>query len=360
MSATGEVTRNMNKIFSTSDIKMFEKLVETSTNVILTCHVRPDGDAIGSTLGLYHVLRGLGKNATVVVPDQPPKTLNFLPGIREIAVYTRHDPYCQRMVEEADLIICCDFNTMSRQDHLASLIENAECRKILIDHHREPDMEVDLMFSFPSMSSTCELAFRILAAAGLYNEINKESAECLMAGIETDTKNFRVNCSNPEIFEVVTLLMEKGIDRLKIAREAVFRSSVSSLRIKAYAISEKMEIYPSHHCALITLNEDELKKFGYEKGDTEGLVDTPLEVRGIVYSIFLREDTDCVKVSARSISNFPVSEVCKKLYGGGGHLMAAGGEFHGTLEQARQLLISNMNSFDRYLPRHVAKVDCEA
>lgn len=347
----------MRKMLPSDDVKKFENMLADSHSVVLTCHVRPDGDAIGSTLGLCHLLRSLGKEATVVVPDQPPRVLSFMPGISEIAVYTRHDPYCQRVVDNADLIICCDFNTMSRQDHLAPLIEGATCKKILIDHHQEPDMRVDLMFSYPSMSSTCELVFRLLAAAGLYVDINKESAECLLTGIETDTKNFRVNCSNPELFEIVNLLMDKGVDRLKIAREAVFTSSLSSLKIKSYAIAEKMEIYPEHRCALITLNEEELNRFGYEKGDTEGLVDMPLEVKGMIYSIFLREDSDCVKVSARSLENFPVSEVCKRLYGGGGHIMAAGGEFKGTLSEARQLLIDNMRSFDRYLPLKYPKIE---
>lgn len=347
----------MKNLFRADDIKEFRRIIKECDKVVLTGHVRPDGDAIGSTLGLCHLLRSIGKEAMVVVPDLPPKSLSFMPGIRDIAVYTRHDPYCQRLVDEADLIICCDFNAFKRLDHLAPLIEEAKCRKILLDHHQEPDMKCNLMFSFPEMSSTCELAFRIIAAAGFYSDLNEAGAECLLTGIETDTKNFRVNCSDPEIFEVVKYLMEKGVDRLKIAKEAVFTSSFDSLRIKSYAIAEKMEIFPSHRCALITLDKDELKRFGYERGDTEGLVDTPLEIKGVIYSVFLREDSDCIKISARSCMNFPVSEICKDLFGGGGHIMAAGGEFYGTLAECKAKFISSLNNYDKFLPSRLPKID---
>lgn len=346
----------MNNILDSGSVKEFVRLIKNSVNIVLTCHVRPDGDAVGSTLGLYHLLHTLRKQAMVVVPDQPPRTLNFLPSVNEIAIFTKHEPFCRRLIDEADLIICCDFNRFSRQSNLGPVVERAKCKKVLIDHHQEPDMDVDVMFSYPQMSSTCELVCRLIAAAGFFSMLDKDGATCLLAGIETDTKNFRVNCDNPELFEIVMRLMEKGVDRLKIARQAVFTSSYSSLRLKSYAISSKMEIFPEHHCSVITLDREELQKYNYEKGDTEGLVDTPLEIRGVIYSIFLREDNDCIKVSARSKDDFPVSEVCKLLYNGGGHVMAAGGEFYGTLAEARQLLIDRMGEFDRYIPPRYPKV----
>lgn len=342
----------MTNILNSDSVKEFERLIKSSTNIVLSCHVRPDGDAIGSTLGLYHLLKRMGKNATVVVPDQPPRTLHFLPGVNEIAIFTKHDSFCRQVIEDADLIICCDFNTFSRQSHLGPIVEQARCKKVLIDHHLEPDMDVDVMFSFSEMSSTCELVCRVIAAAGYFSMLDQKGAECLLAGIETDTKNFRVNCENPELFEVVMHLMEKGVNRLKIAKQAVFTSSYSSIRLKSYALVEKLEIYPEHRCAIITLTQDELNRFNYEKGDTEGLVDTPLEIRGVLYSIFMREDNDCIKISARSCDEFPVSEICKHLYNGGGHVMAAGGEFYGTLDEAHRLLIDNMKKYDRYIPAH--------
>ncbi|MCH5237494.1 MAG: bifunctional oligoribonuclease/PAP phosphatase NrnA [Muribaculaceae bacterium] len=341
----------MNKLLETSEAKKLLHMIEESNRVVLTCHVRPDGDAIGSTLGLWHLLKNLGKEATVVVPDKAPNNLSFLPGFREIAVYTSHKEFCENTIAKADLIICCDFNTPSRQDSLAPLILNAHCRKVLIDHHMEPDNFTDLTISYPKMSSTCELVFRIIAAMGLYDVVDTQCATCLLTGIITDTRNFTVNCQYPDLYEILMRLLEKDVDKEKIIREALNTRSLNSLLLEAFSLSEKMEVFPEHKCSLITLSSDELKKYNYERGDTEGLVNRPLEVREIVYSIFLREDPDCVKISARSKNNFPVSEICKVLYGGGGHLQAAGAEFHGSLNDCKKILLDNLKQFDKYLTK---------
>lgn len=339
----------MEKVIPTSKAKELSALLRQSEKVVLTCHVRPDGDAIGSTLGLWHLLRVLGKQPIVVVPDKAPQSLAFLPGFKEIAIFTSHKEFCDKSVNEADLIICCDFNTPSRQDDLAPLIQNAKCRKVLIDHHTDPDDFTDLTFSYPKMSSTCELVFRIIAAMGLYDKIDKDCATCLLTGIITDTRNFTVNINYPDIYDILMRLLEKDVDKDKIVKEALNTRSLNSLRLEAYAISQKLELFPEHKCALITLNKEELKKFSYEKGDTEGLVNRPLEIRGLVYSIFMREDPDCVKISARSCNDFPVSEICKDLYGGGGHIQAAGGEFYGSLEDCKKILLQHMVDYDKYL-----------
>lgn len=347
----------MKKILNQEYVDKFGDMLETSRRIILTCHVHPDGDAVGSTLGLWHLLKALGKEASVVVPDQLPRSLRFLPGANEIAVYTRHDPYCARLVDEADLIICCDFNQPSRQDHLAPLIQNAKARKVMIDHHEGPDMDCELIFSFPKMSSTCELVFRIIAALGLYNELNHAGATCILAGMITDTQNFTVNCPDPEIYEILIALLDKGVDKKKIIDECVKACSYDSLRLRSFALSERLEILPEHRCTVITLSQEDLKKFHYEKGDTEGLVNEPLNIRGVVFSIFIREDADQIKISARSKYEFPVSKICRDLYGGGGHLQAAGGEFSGSLEECRKLLFDNVANYDKYLPSKLEKIE---
>lgn len=339
----------MKQILIDSDVARFADLIDKSHKIVLTCHVRPDGDALGSTLGLAHLLKSLDKEATVMVPDQPPRTLNFLPGFREIAVYTRHDPFCHRIAEEADLIICCDFNKPSRQDQLESVIQNAKCVKVLIDHHEDPDFFADLTFSYPDMSSTCELVFRIVAAMGLYPELNKDAAECILTGIITDTRNFSVNVKELDLYEILIKLLEKGVDKNRIVKLALNTRSLSSLKIQAYAISEKMKILDPHKAAIIAVDKETLQKFNYEKGDTEGLVNLPLEIRGMVSSFFLREDPDFIRVSARSQNDFPVSKVCEDLFGGGGHLQAAGGEYYGSLEDCVKLLEESLPNYDCYL-----------
>lgn len=341
----------MNQLLKESEVKDFQKLLDGSKKIVLTCHVRPDGDAIGSTLGLRHLFESLGKEAKIVVPDQPPKTLSFMPGFKEIAIYTKYDPYCTRLVSESDLLICCDFNKPSRQDQMASLIQEATCKKVLIDHHQDPDYFCDVTFSYPDMSSTCELVFRIIAALGLYGELNKQAAECILTGIITDTRNFTVNIKHPDIYDILMKLIEKGANKERIVKEALLTRSLASVKIQAYAIAECMEILDSCHAAIITLDKDTLKRFHYEKGDTEGLVNIPLEVRGMVSSFFLREDSDYIRVSARSVGAFPVSKVCEDLFGGGGHLQAAGGEFTGSLEECKKLLMDSLPNYNCYISK---------
>lgn len=339
----------MDKLIDNARAKDLRRFIERSERIVLTCHVRPDGDAIGSTLGFWHLLKALGKQPVVVVPDKAPSNLSFLPGFKDIAVYTCHPEFCEKSFEEADLVICCDFNTPSRQDQLAPVMLASKAPHVLVDHHQEPDSFTALEISYPDMSSTCELVFRLIAAMGWYGEVNLDCATCLLTGIITDTRNFSVNCKNPDLYDILMRLLEKGVDKERIVKEALTTRSLSSLKLEAYAISEKLEVFPRHKGAIITLSKEELDRFNYEKGDTEGLVNRPLEVKGMVYSVFMREDPDCIKVSARSCQGFPVSEICKNLYGGGGHLQAAGGEFHGSLEECRKLLVDNMDAYDKYL-----------
>lgn len=347
----------MKNILNPDSVSSFKRLVEESDKIVLTCHMRPDGDAVGSVLGLWHILRAMGKDASVVVPDRVPRSLHFLPGTKEIAVYTQYDPYCSRLVGEAQLIIMCDFNTPSRQGELAPLIQGADCRKVLIDHHRGPDITCDVMFSFPEMSSTCELVFRLIAACGYYPILDKPGATCLLTGLITDTQNFSVNCNDPEIYEILMRLLEKEVDKKQIIDEALKSTSLDALRLNSFALLERLTIFEKSRCALIVLSKEDLKGFNYQKGDTEGLVNMPLEIRGVVYSVFMREDADCIKVSTRSKADFPVCDICSDLFNGGGHLMAAGGEFYGTLEECRQLFIDHMADYDKYLPKKFDKLE---
>lgn len=339
----------MKQLLIDSDVKRFTELLDNSQKIVLTCHVRPDGDALGSTLGLAHLCHSLGKEARVIVPDQPPRTLNFMPGFHDLAIFTKHDPYCQKLVAEADLIICCDFNKPSRQDQLESLIQNAECPKVLIDHHEDPDYFAALTFSYPDMSSTCELVFRIVAAMGLYPELNLEASECILTGMITDTRNFTVNVKELDIYEILMCLLEKGVDKNRIVKLALNTRSLSSLKIQAHAISETMDIIEEMRAAITTLDKATLAKYHYEKGDTEGLVNLPLEIRGMVSSFFLREDPEFIRISARSQYDFPVSKVCEDLFGGGGHIQAAGGEFYGSLEDCKKLLIDSLPNYEKYI-----------
>lgn len=347
----------MKNLLNPDTVHRFKKLIEKHDRIVLTCHMRPDGDAVGSVLGLWHLLKTLGKNPAVVVPDRIPRSLQFLPGVREIAVYTQYDPYCSRLISEAGLIIMCDFNTATRQGDLAPLVQNAECDKVLIDHHLEPDIPANVVFSFPSLSSTCELVCRLIASCGWFNLVDTDGATCLLTGIITDTQNFTVNCNDPEIYEIMMRLLEKEVDKKRIVDEALKSTSFDAIRLNSFALLNRLSIYEKSRCALIVLSKEDLDEFKYQKGDTEGLVNEPLKIRGIVYSIFLREDPDCIKVSARSKADFPVSKICADLFGGGGHLMAAGGEFKGSLKDCVRIFEENMSTYDIFLPKKFEKLD---
>lgn len=347
----------MKNIFDSDDIKEFRKLLDSSERIVLTCHMRPDGDAVGSTLGLYHLLKSFGKEVNVVIPDRVPRSLTFLPGVKDIAVFTQYDPYCSRLVDEAQLIIMCDFNTAKRQGDLAPVIQNAKCAKVLIDHHREPDIPCDVTFSFPESSSTCELVFRLIAACGFYNDLDRYGAMAILTGLITDTQNFTVNCGDPEVYEIMMRLLEKGADKKTIVDEAIKSTSYDALMLNSFALLERTRISQKSRCALVVLSKEDLKKFNYQKGDTEGLVNMPLNIRGIVYSVFMREDADCIKVSTRSKFDFPVCNVCKDLFNGGGHLMAAGGEFYGSLQECVDLFVEHMSDYDRFLPDKLDKLE---
>lgn len=344
-------------IFPEEKIQSFKQLIKRSDKIVVTCHIRPDGDAIGSCLGWYFLLRALEKDVTVVVPDRPPTSLAFLPGSKDIVINTLHTAYCQRLLEEADLVLMCDFNSPSRQGDLGKNVIESPAKHVLIDHHKRPDVKCDLMFSEPEMSSTCELSFRLMAALGLYKIINLECATALLTGLITDTQNFTVNCDNPETYEIMIKLLEKGVDKKLIIDEAVKSTSYQALKLKSFAISDRLEIYEKHRCSLITLSSSDLARYNYQKGDTEGLVNIPLNIRGMVYSVFMREDEDCIKVSMRSRLNFPVDRICLELFNGGGHQMAAGGEFYGPLEECRKILIDHLNEYDKYLSPNLEKLE---
>lgn len=347
----------MDKILDTRIVDRFGKLLEEASQIVLTCHVRPDGDAIGSTLGWMHLLEGLGKSVAVVVPDNAPRSLSFLPGFDRMAVFTRHEEYCEKLFREADLVICCDLNQPSRLDRMERLLDACSAPKVLIDHHVEPAPFTDLLFSFPDMSSTCELSFRIMAELGLYSEMGLDTATCLLTGMITDTKNFTVNCKNADIYEILQRLLEKGCDKNRIVRLSLMEKSYGALMLEAYALSEKLEVFPEFHGAVICLDKEECERFHYEKGDTEGIVNRPTEIRGVTFSFFLREDSDCVKVSARSIMDFPVNLMCKELFGGGGHVMAAGAEYHGSLQDCRRILVESIPKYSHFLKGRTEKLD---
>ncbi len=331
-------------------IDRLSALIEKSRRIVITCHLSPDGDAMGSSLGLCRILRNLGKEVRVITPDTPPRYLMFLPGADQVMPFSRFETYANRAMADADLIFCLDYNDPKRVDLVAPGLLASKARKVMIDHHLGPDSFPDLTISHPEVSSTSALVFMVADRLGLDNKIDTEAAVAIYTGMMTDTGNFSYNSNDPRLYEIIARLIEKGIDKDEIYKAVYFTNSVNRLRLNGFAMHERFRVFPQHRAALITLTRNELNSFQYQKGDTEDLVNRPLTCPDITYSVFLREESDYIKVSTRSKGEFPVNLLCSRYFNGGGHLNAAGGEFYGTLQEAIDTLAEAMPLFDQYLP----------
>ncbi|WP_305482789.1 DHH family phosphoesterase [Duncaniella muris] len=326
-----------------------KQFVLASRNIVITCHVSPDGDALGSSCALWFILKALGKNATVVTADCAPRSLQFLPGVREIVAATRNGDRVHDLIADADLIFCLDFNDITRVDRLSDAISKSPAKKVVIDHHLDPRIEGEIVISRPEISSTSALLYIFMWQSGWTRHLTRNSAACIYTGMMTDTGNFSYNSNDPDLYLIIHDLMRKGIDKDNLYKLVMNTSSESRIRIMGFA-QYRMQILQPHRAAVIMLSEDELKEFGYSKGDTEGLVNIPLSMPEVTYSVFLREDAkNCVKVSMRSKGEFSVSRICEEHFGGGGHTNAAGGEFNGPLDKALQKLLEIIPTYDKYL-----------
>ena len=324
----------ISSIIDEKTIERLRAMINGVQHIVITCHKSPDGDALGSSLALCHVLRRLGKDAAVVTPDMAPKSLEFIPGVRDLVVFTKHEARVRKVLDDAQLVFCLDYNSLKRIDRLGELIEPLNVKRVLIDHHLDPDDIFDLSISFPEASSTCELVFRVLMQMGLLRYMDRHAASCLYVGLLTDTGGFAYSCDNPEFYEILASVMRRRIDRIGLYNKAMNTFSADSLRLQGYAINEKMQLFPEQGVALIVLTKEELERYNYNRGDTETLVNKPLAIPEIFWSVFMREDADRIKISCRSQGDFAVSDLCTRYFNGGGHVNAAGGEFFGPVEDS--------------------------
>lgn len=309
-------------------------------NVVIVSHTSPDGDAIGSSLGMYEYLRRKGKNVTVIVPNYFPDFLHWMRDSDKIILFERQKAYSYNIINMADLIVCLDFNEMKRIDDLAVPISNAKAKKILIDHHLNPvKTPFDLVISRPEASSTCELVFRVLYAIGGVKELSFAGAEDLYAGMFTDTGGFSYNSNDPDVFIIISELLRKGIDKDLINRRINNNFSPDRLRLIGYILYEKLQVFPDLHASFFTITKEELSKFNYIKGDMEGIVNMPLQIKGHKLSISLREDTEkpVIRVSARSVDDLPCNQICAEFFNGGGHKNASGGTLECSMDEAVEI-----------------------
>lgn len=341
----------LTKVIAQANIDHAEKWFVRAEKIVIVSHVSPDGDAIGSSLGLYHFLNSQEKTVNVIVPNQFPDFLRWMPGAKDVVIYDRYKEFADKLIQEADVICCLDFNVLSRIDTMEEAVKNAPGRKMMIDHHLYPGDFCRITISHPEISSTSELVFRLICRLGNYNDITREGAECIYTGMMTDTGGFTYNSNNREIYYIISELLSKGIDKDEIYRKVFNTHSEGRLRLMGYVLYEKMEVFRNFNAALIWLTKNEQRKFQYRKGDTEGFVNIPLSMEGIRFSCFLREDTEknMIKVSLRSVGSFPCNQLAAEFFNGGGHLNASGGEFYGTMDEAIELFKRALIKFEDQL-----------
>ena len=339
-------------ILTSDQVAQLSHLISDAKNIIITCHKSPDGDAIGSTLGWAEYLRSIGKEPTIIVPDQYPDFLSWIPNTEKIVRYDKHPEKCDMLFKIADLVFCLDYNTTSRVDEMEKALVSSTAPKVLIDHHLDPDVPAVLTISHPDLSSTCELVFRIVWQLDGFNRLSKQFAIPIYCGIMTDTGGFLYNSTRSEIYFIIGELLTKHIDKDKIYRNVYHNYSESRIRLMGFVMYEKLVYLPESHAAYYSLTRQEQKRFHFIKGDAEGLVNIPQQIKGLKLSISLREDTDkpnIVWVSLRSVDDFPCNKMAEEFFNGGGHLNASGGRINGTMEEAIAIVNQAIKAYDTLL-----------
>ena len=367
-------------IFSELEIQTAQEFINQSNNVVILTHMSPDGDAMGSSLAMRHFLEAQGKRVSVIVPNAFPDFLAWLPKANEDIIYESQRAEADALLEQADLVICTDFNDPKRIGSLGDKLLTLSCKKMMIDHHLHPASFPDLTLSYPSSPSTCELVYRLITSlspisnspqgvqypisdtqypiSDTRSPISQDIATCIYTGMMTDTGNFSFNSNYPEMYQIVGELVSFGVNKDEIYNRVFNAYSADRMRLMGYCLYQKMKIFPEHHTALIYLSRKELYRFNFQSGDAEGIVNLPLQIKDIHYSCFMREDkvnpTEValaggsktkIKISLRSQGARPVNVFAKDIFNGGGHANASGGEYYGPLPEAVQLFIDNYTQY---------------
>lgn len=344
-------TASISNVIQPGKVEQIMDAIDKAEKIVITTHRSPDGDALGSSLALYHFLKRRDKNVKIIVPNSFPYFLKWMPGAREIEIYEYNPTAGQHILTHADLIFSLDYNISKRVGDMGPFLDKSPAKKILIDHHLLPGENFDITVSHPEISSTSELLFRLFFQAGKYNELTQAEAECIYCGMMTDTGSFTYNSSDPEIFEIISLLLRKNINKDAIYSQVFDNYSEERFRLLGFTLSQRMEVYPELHSALLYLSKEDLSPFRFSKGDTEGFVNYPLSIKGIIFTTFIREDDDLIKLSFRSQKSFPCNEFAADFFNGGGHLNASGGEFYGTFEEAIRVFNEGLRSYEEKLKK---------
>lgn len=314
-------------MFNIHELSEIKKILNPQNKIVIITHYNPDGDAIGSSLGLKHYLNAKGVDAEVVVPNDFPKFLKWMPDSKKITIADYKQKKASDLIKNADIIFILDFNTPSRSGNfVSSLIEKSKGKKILIDHHQQPDT-FDFVYSDTTIPATCQMIYHFIEAMEETHFINENTAKCLYTGIMTDTGGFRYRSTSATTHRITANLIEKGAEPSEISSNTWDTNSISRIHLLSLILS-RLEVINDGKTAILYLKRDELKKYGFEKGDTEGFVNYGLSILGVEVSAFFIEDLyeEFIKISFRSKKNIDVNNFSRKYFNGGGHINASGGK----------------------------------
>lgn len=331
-------------------IKEIKAILMAPKQIVIVPHKNPDGDAMGSTLGLYHYLIKNNHKVTVIAPNDYPDFLKWLPGQDNVVIYESDRTHAENLMETADLIFTLDFNALHRAGEMETPLSNSKAVKIMIDHHQQPDTYAEYMFSDVSMSSTCEMVYRFIDMLGDLQTIDDQIATCLYAGILTDTGSFRFPSTTSTTHLVVADLIEKGANHSDIYNSIYDTNSYERLQLLGVAL-KNLKVLPEYRTAYITLSQEELNAANFRKGDTEGFVNYGLSIKNIIFAaIFIEHKQEgIVKISLRSEGNFSVNEFSRENFSGGGHTNAAGGKSDLSLNDTVEKFISILPRYKNIL-----------
>ncbi|MBX2947121.1 MAG: bifunctional oligoribonuclease/PAP phosphatase NrnA [Cyclobacteriaceae bacterium] len=331
-------------------LQQFNEFLSSARQVVIVTHHKPDADALGSSLGLAAYLKKKGHSVSVITPSDYPSFLNWLPGNDEVIIFhDRIENQIAERVAKAEIIFCLDFSALSRINSIGEMIRKSNAKKVLIDHHLEPEKFADFEQWDPKAASTAGLVYELLIELGDRAQIDANIADCLYAGLLTDTGGFRHNNTRREEFMIASDLVSLGANPTKVSKLIYDTNTLERLRLMGYVLSEKLVVLPEYKTAYITLTKEELEKFGSQSGDTEGFVNYGLSIEGIRLSVMIYQRNDEVKLSFRSLGDFSVNEMARKHFNGGGHKNASGGTSPVSLQ-------ATLENFLKILPEYKEKL----
>lgn len=330
-----------------AQIEKLNELLSSKKRISITTHTNPDGDAIGSSFALYHFLIKLNHEVKVITPNRHPDFLDWVPGIKNLEIYDEYPDKCKKILSDSDLLFTLDFNDLKRASNLSYAIDEFSGKIVMIDHHQNPDGYSDIEISEPDITSTSEMIYKFIELSDKIHVIDKNIATCIYLGMMTDTGSFQYRGVNDSTHKIISSLLGFGIDNNKIYNSVYNSNEISKLKLLSIAL-KNLELIVEKKTAIMFLNQADLIKNNYRKGDSEGIVNYGLSLKGIHFSVIFIEDENeknKFKISFRSKEDFPCNEFAFKFFNGGGHLNAAGGLYKGNLNSAIEYFKKSLNEF---------------